>query len=150
LKKAILAFVAVIFGFTMIQCQGHEKSLIWTISGKELNESSYIFATFHLLCQEKDIADARVKDELKSFKVLAPELDFDDPDLMRSMSVGMLFEIGTKAGEYPNDEGLKPLNDFFVERMKIPSDAFKNLSGNENASWVKSQCTRRSSDKQVE
>ena len=54
-------------------------SLLWEISGKDINQPSYLFGTFHLMCKE-DIQFS--ENLLKAFKYsssLYLEIDLDDP-----------------------------------------------------------------------
>lgn len=60
-------------------------SLLWEVTGKNLKKPSYLFGTFHLLCEsDLSIADAAAE-KLKSCDQLALELDFDDPNMMVEM-----------------------------------------------------------------
>jgi uncharacterized protein YbaP (TraB family) len=60
-------------------------SLLWEVTGKNLKKPSYLFGTFHLLCEsDLSIADA-AGEKLKSCDQLALELDFDDPNMMIEM-----------------------------------------------------------------
>lgn len=62
-----------------------ENSLLWEVTGKNLKKPSYLFGTFHLLC-ESDLGIANAAAEkLKSCDQLALELDFDDPNMMIEM-----------------------------------------------------------------
>jgi uncharacterized protein len=76
-----------------------ENTLLWEISGKELNQSSYLFGTMHLLCAE----DAKLSDSLRlainAVKEIYFEIDLDN--LMETMG----------ALKYLNMNGNKKLSD---------------------------------------
>jgi uncharacterized protein YbaP (TraB family) len=80
----LLAFS--IGGWLNISAQSNpENSLLWEVTGKNLKKPSYLFGTFHLLC-ESDLGIANgAAEKLKSCDQLALELDFDDPNMMIEM-----------------------------------------------------------------
>ncbi len=73
-------------GWLNISAQSNpENTLLWEVTGKNLKKPSYLFGTFHLLC-ESDLGIANAAAEkLKSCDQLALELDFDDPNMMIEM-----------------------------------------------------------------
>ncbi len=76
-----------------------ENTLLWEISGKELNQPSYLFGTMHLLCAE----DAKLSDSLRlainTVKEIYFEIDLDN--MMETMG----------ALKYLNMNGNKKLSD---------------------------------------
>jgi uncharacterized protein len=76
-----------------------ENTLLWEISGKDLNQSSYLFGTMHLLCAE----DAKLSDSLRlainTVKEIYFEIDLDN--MMETMG----------ALKYLNMNGNKKLSD---------------------------------------
>lgn len=120
MKKALVLFTILLTSALTALAQPADNSLLWKISGNGLSESSYIFGTFHLLCPEQNIIDERIENALAASKVLALELDFDDPNLMGTITMGMIFNDGTKASDYLNEEEYKVVADFFNDKMKMP------------------------------
>ncbi len=88
MKMKILSLLIVFSfgGWINITAQSStNNSLLWEVTGKNLKKPSYLFGTFHLLCEsDLSIADAAAE-KLKSCDQLALELDFDDPNMMIEM-----------------------------------------------------------------
>ena len=86
LKFFSLLLVFSFGGWLNISAQSNpENTLLWEVTGKNLKKPSYLFGTFHLLC-ESDLGLANAAAEkLKSCDQLALELDFDDPNMMIEM-----------------------------------------------------------------
>ena len=53
MKKLALLFMSLLVSFSMLYAQNNGNSLLWKISGNGLEQSSYVYGTFHLLCPEK-------------------------------------------------------------------------------------------------
>ncbi|MDQ1086282.1 TraB/GumN family protein [Siphonobacter sp. SORGH_AS_1065] len=79
--------------------QSGEKSLLYEISGKGLTHPSYIYGTFHLLCQQDLKLSPVTLEKVKNSDQVYLELDMDDPKEMMSMMNKM----------YMKDQGLKDL-----------------------------------------
>jgi hypothetical protein len=127
MKKVLVLFQVLLVSFVTTYAQPSGKSLLWKISGNGLIESSYIFGTFHLLCPDQDIIDTRIENALMESKILALELDFDDPEMMGTITMGMFFQDGTKASDYLNEEEYKLVADFFIEKMKMPFEQLASI-----------------------
>lgn len=95
-------------------------SMLWKISGNGIENPSYIFGTFHMLCPEQLIIADKIRDAIDACDRLVLELDFDDPNLMASMQQGMMFTDGTSAKDYLNEEEYQLVSGFFTEKMQMP------------------------------
>ncbi|MDM1528320.1 TraB/GumN family protein [Myroides odoratimimus] len=77
--SCILLFVLVSFQCVAQDINVSEKSLLWEVSGKDLNEPSYVLGTFHILCKDELIISDKVQKALDSVEQLALEVNFSDP-----------------------------------------------------------------------
>lgn len=75
----ILLFVFVSFNCVAQDHSESEKSLLWEVSGKDLNKPSYVLGTFHILCKDELIISDKVQKALDSVEQLALEVNFSDP-----------------------------------------------------------------------
>lgn len=81
LTLLLLLFVSIAFG---------QKSLLWKISGKDLNEPSYLYGTIHLICPDEFFLLGSVKRSLSECKELVLEVDLTQPEMMQKLQVGMM------------------------------------------------------------
>lgn len=66
-----------------------QKSLLWEVSGNGLKEPSYLYGTFHLLCQTDLKISPVAMEKLKDAGQMYLEIDMDDPREMSSMMSNM-------------------------------------------------------------
>ncbi|PKK35814.1 hypothetical protein BWI96_14880 [Siphonobacter sp. SORGH_AS_0500] len=106
--------------------QSGEKSLLYEISGKGLTHPSYIYGTFHLLCQQDLKLSPVTLEKVKNSDQVYLELDMDDPKEMMSMMNKM----------YMKDQGLKDLvstsdyeylNGFFKDSLKMNLESMQKM-----------------------
>lgn len=91
-----------------------ENATLWAISGNGLSETSYLFGTIHMMCEEDYKMSDRVIEAVEQSDIIALELDMDDPQLnakMQKLSV---------SPEMKNIEG-----SLSAEKAKIVDDYFK-------------------------
>ena len=86
MKKIISTFlVAVIcIGTAFAQVQP-KSSLLWEITGNNLQQPSYLFGTIHIICEEDFFFPAIVKEKFTNAQEVFLELDMDDPMMMMKM-----------------------------------------------------------------
>jgi uncharacterized protein YbaP (TraB family) len=95
MKKAILLFLVSLTGFFNSWSQQPANSLLWKISGNGLQEDSYLFGSFHILCKD----DLKISDILKSkitnAKVLYSEIKLDEEGMEAKMALKMRMQNTT-------------------------------------------------------
>jgi uncharacterized protein YbaP (TraB family) len=105
--------------------QDNDNTLLWRVSGKDLQKPSYLFGTFHLLCKEDIRFSDQMKKAIQSCDTVYMELDMDDPSMMIS---GMMY-LNMKGGKTLEDlytpEDYKRLLSYFSDTLKIPITFFK-------------------------
>ena len=77
------------FLFSLITCAGcaqnsdipvstNEKTLLWKISGKDLEKPSYLFGTIHMLCSEDAVLSSNMKKAISNADEIYLEVDLDN------------------------------------------------------------------------
>ncbi|AJH13924.1 TraB/GumN family protein [Myroides profundi] len=82
MKRILILILLFVFASFNCVAQDHSesgKSLLWEVSGKDLNEPSYVLGTFHILCKDELIISDKVQKALDRTKQLALEVNFSDP-----------------------------------------------------------------------
>jgi uncharacterized protein YbaP (TraB family) len=115
ISKSLLFVTSFFFGILLARTvHGQEdKALLWKISGKGIEQPSYLFGTIHMICKEDFKIDAQVESALKSCKQIVLELDMDDPQLMTQMSQYSLNKGMVNISSEFEPEDLKVMNTFF-------------------------------------
>ncbi len=94
-------------------------SLLWEISGKDINQPSYLFGTFHLMCKE-DIQFS--ENLLKAFKYsssLYLEIDLDDPTNTFSALKYMYMKDGVTLRKLYDSLQYKKIQNFFSDSLHM-------------------------------
>jgi len=87
LKYALLLIVLVASSNLSAQ---NEKSLLWKISGNDLEQPSYLFGTIHIICADDALITDAMKSAFASTKKLVLELNMQDQSEMASAAQMML------------------------------------------------------------
>lgn len=95
-------------------------SLLWKISGKGLQQPSYLFGTIHLICPDKFLWTKQMKKALDSCKQVAFELDMDDPALSMEVSNGMLLPEGKQLSDYFSQKDYERLEKYATDTLHVP------------------------------
>lgn len=96
--RRYLLTVWVILGFTTAVCAQQKapaSSLLWEIRGNGLHAPSYLFGTFHLMCQQDFSISPVLQEKLTRSKQFFGELKMDDPMLAMSLATKMKLEQGS-------------------------------------------------------
>ncbi|GAA0544916.1 TraB/GumN family protein [Chitinophaga japonensis] len=95
----ILVFLLLGTGILQAQAQssagnGERSSLLWKVSGKGLQQPSYLYGTMHLLCEDDFGFPATVTSALKGSRQLFLEINMDDSLIIGKMQELMLMPEG--------------------------------------------------------
>lgn len=77
-----------------------EKTLLWKITGKDIQSPSYLYGTFHMLCPDDFNMPDTVQKAFHTTKQLYLEIDLDDPTMMTKMMKGIMMKDGHTLKEY--------------------------------------------------
>lgn len=104
------------FGLTQVNAQQLENSLLWQISGNNLQKPSYVYGTIHMICPDDLVMKDYFKKSLLKTEQLVLELDMDEPTLMTDMQKFSVNEGMKNISTEMTDEEQKIVNDFFQKK----------------------------------
>lgn len=120
MKKITMFLLALTISISSLYSQVTSQSMLWEISGKGLEKSSYLYGTFHLLCPDDLQIKDKVKNAMSSSERLVLELDFDDPSVMQTIQQNMAYNDGTTAKDYLNESEYELVAAFFRDSLQMP------------------------------
>jgi uncharacterized protein YbaP (TraB family) len=97
------------------QAQPLENELLWKISGKGLEQPSYLFGTIHATC-DATLDDTTLK-ALEDTKQLYLEIDMDDPMLQMQMIQGMAMKDGVTIASLVSEDEFVLLDEFLQQNI---------------------------------
>ncbi len=104
-----------------------DKSLLWRVSNKDMNRSSYLFGTIHMICKEDYIWTPAMAQALKSCKEVCFEMDMDDPSLLMQTAAGMIDNSGKKLIDYFTAEQYQKLSRYLADSLSMNIDMFQQM-----------------------
>lgn len=116
-----LATTLVLIGSTIGSiAQQTNNSLLWKISGNNLEKPSYLFGTIHLLPEDKYFFTDKMKEALTGSEVLALEADLDVPFAEQmKMAMEMMMPDGKSWSDYMTAEDYATVVSAFVDSLGI-------------------------------
>ena len=89
--KVVLIAILVIFSLRSVgqSNKPDEKTLLWQITGKNIQEPSYLYGTIHIMCRGDLTMSDVLKQKFSATKQLFLELKLDEPGMMMEMMMGM-------------------------------------------------------------
>lgn len=113
-----------------IQTNPDDNSLLWEITGKDLNKPSYLFGTFHLMCREDIHFSKSLRQAFKNSDEIYFEMDLDDP----SNTLGALLFMNMKNGKTLKDlytiEQYDRLKNYFEDSLGTPLNFLNRMKPN--------------------
>ncbi|ATL48096.1 TraB/GumN family protein [Chitinophaga caeni] len=122
--KNFLALFLSVLGIPALKAQ--EKSLLWEISGKEIQSPSYLYGTIHLVCEQDLNISPGIINAVKSSKVIYLEIDIDDPEMYTKMAPHMMLHGDTTLQMLFGDDYPK-VSRFFSENVSINLEQVKKF-----------------------
>ncbi len=129
----LICFLSLILCFGSVKAQKGFKSntddntLLWEISGKGLAKPSYLFGTFHLLCNDDIHFSATLEKALANADEVYMELDMDDPSTVKSSLKLFNMKDGKKLKDLYTAEEYKRVVDFFKDSLQFYITLFQRL-----------------------
>lgn len=122
-------FLLLIFSLFFILCGANrpilqdpaalKNSLLWEITGNDLQVASYLYGTIHLICQEDLELPETVLNALQKTEILALELDMSDPNFSMEFQKGMVMQDGSNLRKLLSREDYQLLTKFFNDSLDI-------------------------------
>lgn len=111
--KKILYLLFFTFIVNTSESQDLQNSLLWKISGNDLQQPSYLFGTIHMICPDDLLMKEYFRSTLQESEQLVMELDMDDPGLMMDMQKFGVNEGMKNISSEMTDEEQKVVNEWF-------------------------------------
>lgn len=100
-------------------------SLVWKITGPELEQPSYLAGTLHLMCKKDFNLDQRYQHAIDNTQQLYLELDFDDPESMNTLQQGMFVDKSLK--DRLSNNQYQQLNEYLQANTKLNLEMLDKL-----------------------
>lgn len=115
--KRFLPCLLSLFGF--IPAASAQQSLLWKVSGKGMQQPSYIFGTMHMMCKSDYFMPPAVKTAVQKADTVYLELDMDDPFML--IRVGQLSQLpeGKTLDKIFPPKDYAELNRFFKDSLNM-------------------------------
>ncbi|RUO32580.1 TraB/GumN family protein [Aliidiomarina soli] len=96
-----------------------QASLLWKVTGNDLDQPSYLFGTIHVICQDRFYMDERIEDAIASSEQLAKEIDISAPGTMMRLQQLMVNPDGPYLEEHLNEDELATLDQYFLDNFGV-------------------------------
>jgi uncharacterized protein YbaP (TraB family) len=110
-----LLTIALLLSHLALQAQNLEKSLLWKISGKGIEKSSYLFGTIHITCDAK--LSPKVMSALNKTDQLCLEMDMDNPTMQSEMMSNMMMKDGKSMSDLASKEDFELVDVYLKEQL---------------------------------
>ena len=112
-KKMTLAIAFLLMVCSTLSAQTQtNNSLLWEISGNGLQEPSYLFGTFHIMCEKDFEIKLKVHHALKNTETLFLELNYSDQNELMAMQ--NMVQTDKKLSDQLNKDQLTKLSQALV------------------------------------
>jgi len=106
--------------------QKDNNTLLWQVSGKGLQNPSYLFGTFHLMCAGDIHFSEPLKNALKNSKEMYMEMDMDDPSTLFSGLLYLNMKNGVKLRDLYSEKDYERLEKYFNDTLHTPLIMLQN------------------------
>jgi uncharacterized protein len=126
--KTIFTLVLIILIFFWIKghSQTTENALLWEVSGNGLKDTSYIYGTMHLLCEEDYMFSEDLAVAFQKSDNVVLELDMDAPDFMAQMQREMVSSVPLSQKLSPQD--FKTLDSILISETSMSLTLLDNMN----------------------
>lgn len=119
MKRTFLFFLLAVTSLSYAQIPT-EKSLLWKISGKDIEQPSYLYGTFHLLCPaDFDMNDA-IKKAFNQTKQLYLEIDMSDSTMTSKVLETIKMKGDHKLQDFITPRQYDSAAAVFQSKVKMP------------------------------
>ncbi|MBA3987901.1 TraB/GumN family protein [Aliidiomarina maris] len=102
---------------TLLMVSSAHASLLWKISGNDLEQPSYLFGTIHLICGQDFYMDERIEQAFASTDALVMELDMSAAQTMMRLQQLMVSPTGPYLQDHLSEEQLAEVDAYFVDNF---------------------------------
>lgn len=102
-----------VLAFCLFANLSQGQSLLWKISGNDLEKPSYLFGTIHMICPDDLILSEATKKAIEDTDQVVLELDMDEPDFMaKAQQMALNKDMANISAQLTEDD-LATVNAFF-------------------------------------
>ncbi len=102
-------------------------SLLWSITGKELKKTSYLFGTIHMICANDFLWTPAMKQSLEQSDKICFEMNLSDPAVMLQVAAGLADTSGKKLQDYFTPEQYTIVKNYIKDSLSMDIALFENL-----------------------
>lgn len=124
MTRIILLFTMMAISY-IAKAQDLENTLLWKVSGKNIETPSYLYGTMHVVCEVN--FDEDVNKALEETTQMYLELDMDEPNFQMEMMKLMMMKDGITLKSLLSEEDQKALNVFLKENLGYDLSLLNNL-----------------------
>ncbi|UAY50923.1 TraB/GumN family protein [Ferruginibacter albus] len=104
-----------------------DNSLLWQVSGNGLQQPSYLFGTFHLMCKDDIVFSEQLKQALVNSDTLYLELNLSDPVVYFGGLKMVYMKDGKTLKDLYNDSDYNKIKTYFHDSLSIALGAVQNM-----------------------
>lgn len=128
LKSKLLVTLLLLFVFPVVNQAQTEKSLLWKISGNNLEKPSYLFGTIHIIPEEEFIFTDLMQEKFNSCQTLVLEADINIPVKEQiALAQKMLLPKDKTLKDYMTDEQFAEYKSYMIDAFEIKENKFKQI-----------------------
>lgn len=126
MKKITTLLSFLISSLILLAQPPKQKTLLWQISGKAINQPSYLFGTFHLLCSKDFKVPDTIQQLMRATQQLYLELDIDDPKLNAAMMKGIRMKDNKTLKDFIAAKDYDSVAKIFKDKTGMPLSMVQN------------------------
>ncbi|RUO27556.1 TraB/GumN family protein [Aliidiomarina maris] len=115
--KTLKTFVNTCATAALLVAGSAQASLLWKVSGNDLEQPSYLFGTVHMICQSDFYMDERIEQAFANTQSLMLELDMSSESEMMRLQQLMVNPSGPYLDEYLDDDQYAQVDAFFQQHV---------------------------------
>lgn len=104
-----------------------QNSLLYKISGKGLQQPSYLYGTIHLICPGDFYISPALKNAVSAASALYLEIDMDDPSMMGTLMEGMKLPDGQNLQQHFSAGDYARLSAYLKDSMQMDINQFRQM-----------------------
>jgi len=126
--RILLAIIGFLLAWpASAQDQKNNRSLLWKITGRNMQQPSYLFGTIHLICPSDYLWTAKMSASLRSCKEVCFEMDMDDPTVPMKIAMGMIDSSGKTLKDYFTEADFSLLERFMQDSLGLNLSVFMQM-----------------------
>lgn len=130
MRKALLVLILLQSCTNWLFAQGQadsNKTLLWKISGRDMQQPSYLFGTIHIICKDKYVWTDAMQESLESTEEICMELDMDDPSILMQTASAMVSKDGKQLSEYFTEDDYAIVKQYFLDSTGMNIDMLSSM-----------------------